>query len=168
MSVTAVYKDANSLTLTVEAEFDATPERVWQLWSDPRKLERWWGPPTYPATVDSHDFREGGRVAYHMTGPQGDQSRGYWEIVEIDPPRRLVLSNGLADNAGKPDPAFPITGMHVWIEPIDARRTQMKLVSSFPTVEGMDQMLQLGMEEGLREAVGQIDAILDEDKVAAR
>ena len=50
MTVTAVNKDPQNLTLKLDAEFDAPPERVWELWSDPRQLERWWGPPTYPAT----------------------------------------------------------------------------------------------------------------------
>ena len=82
MTVTAVYKDANTLTMTITAEFDASPERVWRLWADPRQLERWWGPPTYPATFTAHDFQPGGRVDYHMTGPTGDQPRGWWEILE--------------------------------------------------------------------------------------
>src|SRR5260370_37579593 len=42
MTVTAVRKDAESCTMTLEAEFDTSPERVWQLWADPRRLERWW------------------------------------------------------------------------------------------------------------------------------
>src|SRR6266567_4930979 len=88
MTVTAVQKDATALSMTVVAEFAASPERVWQLWSDPRQLERWWGPPTYPATVESHDLRPGGRVVYYMTGPAGDKSHGYWEVVETDPPPR--------------------------------------------------------------------------------
>ena len=62
MTVTAVSKDPAALTMTLTAEFDASPERVWQLWADPRQLERWWGPPSYPATVTSHDLRPGGRV----------------------------------------------------------------------------------------------------------
>ena len=53
MTVTAVRKDPQALTMTVEAEFAASPERVWQLWADPRQLERWWGPPTYPATFQA-------------------------------------------------------------------------------------------------------------------
>ena len=69
MTVTAVRKDPKRLTLTVEAEFDASVERIWQLWADPRKLERWWGPPTYPATFTKHDLTPGSRVEYHMTGP---------------------------------------------------------------------------------------------------
>jgi uncharacterized protein YndB with AHSA1/START domain len=89
MTVTAVREDPEKLTMTLDAAFDAPPERVWQVWADPRQLERWWGPPTYPATVTAHDLRSGGRVEYHMTGPEGDQSRGYWEILEADAPRRL-------------------------------------------------------------------------------
>lgn len=44
MTVTAVRKDPQALSLTLDAEFDAPPERVWQLWSDPRQLELWHGP----------------------------------------------------------------------------------------------------------------------------
>ena len=51
MSVTSVQKDTDNLTMTITAEFDAPVDRVWQLWENPRQLERWWGPPTYPATV---------------------------------------------------------------------------------------------------------------------
>ncbi|MGH2380466.1 MAG: SRPBCC family protein, partial [Candidatus Limnocylindria bacterium] len=69
MTVTAVRKHPETLTMTLEAEFDASPDRVWQLWADPRQLERWWGPPTYPATFTKHDLAPGGRVEYHMTGP---------------------------------------------------------------------------------------------------
>lgn len=75
MTITSVQKDTEDLSMTLAAEFDAPTERVWQLWDDPRQLERWWGPPTYPATVTSHDLRPGGRVEYHMTGPEGISPR---------------------------------------------------------------------------------------------
>jgi hypothetical protein len=86
MTVTAVHKDPKALTMTVEAEFEASPERLWQLWADPRQLERWWGPPAYPATVTAHDLARGGGVDYHMTGPAGDQPHGHWEILAVEPP----------------------------------------------------------------------------------
>jgi uncharacterized protein YndB with AHSA1/START domain len=85
MTVTAVRKDPQALSLTLDAEFDASPERVWQLWADPRQLERWWGPPTYPATITKHELRPGGRVEYHMTGPDGDQPHAYWDVDEVIP-----------------------------------------------------------------------------------
>jgi len=165
MTVNAVRKDPEALAMTLDAEFDATPERVWQLWADPRQLERWWGPPAYPATVDSHDLRSGGRVEYHMTGPEGDQPRGYWEIDEADPPRWLVFRDGFANDDGTPNSDLPSTESRLRIEEIGDGRTRMSIISIFPSRVAMEQILAMGMEEGLTQAVGQIDAILAEDAV---
>jgi len=168
VTVTAVYKDANTLTMTITAEFDARPERVWQLWANPRQLERWWGPPTYPATFLEFDFKPGGRVNYHMTGPTGDQPRGWWEILELDPPKSIVFLDGFADDKGEPNPDLPATTDRVTFEEIRDGLTQMTFVTFFEDAESMAKVLAMGAEEGLREAVSQIDAILDEDKVGAR
>jgi uncharacterized protein YndB with AHSA1/START domain len=167
MTVTAVHKNPEALTMTLDAEFDATAERVWQLWADPRQLERWWGPPTYPATVTSHDFRVGGRVEYHMTGPEGDQPRGYWEIVEAEPPHRLVFRDGFANADGTPNSDLPLNLARVTITELGAGRTRMSIESVFPDAAAMEQILAMGMEQGLIEAVGQIEAILAGDPAAA-
>jgi uncharacterized protein YndB with AHSA1/START domain len=163
MTVTAVRKDPKALTMTIDAEFDASPERVWQLWADPRQLERWWGPPTYPATFTTHDLAPGARVEYHMTGPEGDQPHGYWDIVEVNPPRSLVFRDGFANDDGSPNTDLPRTTARVTIEQINSGRTRMSIQSLFPSTEAMEQVLALGAEEGLKQAVGQIDAILAED-----
>ena len=160
MTVTAVRKDPQALTMTIEAEFDATPERVWQLWADPRKLERWWGPPGYPATVTWHDLTRGGHIEYHMIGPDGAQHHGYWDVVEVEAPHRLALSGGIANDDGTPKP--PLGTMYVRIEAIGAGRTRMSLVSSFPNSAAMEEVLAMGTLEGQTQAVGQIDAILSE------
>jgi uncharacterized protein YndB with AHSA1/START domain len=165
MTVTAVRKDTDALTMTITAEFDASPERVWQLWADPRQLERWWGPPTYPATFTKHDLAPGSRVEYHMTGPKGDQPRGYWDVLEADAPHRLVYRDGFANDDGTPNDALPRNEGRVRIESIGNGRTRMSIESIFPSAEAMEQILAMGMEEGLKQAVGQIDAILAEDPV---
>lgn len=162
MTVTAVRKDPEALTMTLEAEFEASAERVWELWADPRQLERWWGPPTYPATFDSHDLRPGGLVEYHMTGPEGDQPRGYWEVDEVDPPHRLTFLDGFAHDDGTPNHDMPRNTAAVSIEPLGDGRTRMSIESRFPSAEAMEQLVAMGMEEGLTQAVGQIDAILAE------
>ncbi len=163
MTVTAVRKDPHALSLTLDAEFDASPERVWQLWSDPRQLERWWGPPTYPATFTRHELRPGGRVEYHMTGPEGDQPRGYWEVQEVDPPQTLVVRDGFSNADGSPNDEMPANEFRVTIEEIGAGRTRMSIVSKFPSTQAMEQLLSFGMEEGLTQAVSQIDVILAGD-----
>jgi uncharacterized protein YndB with AHSA1/START domain len=165
MTVTAIEKDPDALTMTITAEFDATPERVWQLWADPRQLERWWGPPTYPATFTKHDLAPGSRVEYHMTGPDGDQPRGYWDIVKVDAPNSIVINDGFANADGTPNTDFPVGEMRVRIEEIGDGRTRMSIDNVFPSTEAMEQVLAMGQEEGMTQAVGQIDAILAEDPV---
>jgi uncharacterized protein YndB with AHSA1/START domain len=168
MTVTAVRKDPEALSMTLTAEFDASPERVWQLWADPRQLERWWGPPTYPATFTRHELAPGSHVEYHMTGPEGDKPRGFWDIVEAEKPRSIVFRDGFAMDDGTPNPDLPGTDVRVTIEKIREGRTQMSIVSSFSSREAMEQLLAMGMEQGLTEAVGQIDAILAETAVPNR
>lgn len=168
MTVTAVRKDSARLSMTLDAEFDASPERVWQLWADRRQLERWWGPPTYPATFTSLDLRTGGRAEYYMTGPDGDTPPGYWEIIDADPPRRLSMKDGFANADGSPNRDMPgPAAMNVTIESVGDGRTRMTIESIFPDAAAMEQMLAMGMEQGLTEAVGQIDAILAERTVGS-
>jgi uncharacterized protein YndB with AHSA1/START domain len=167
MTVTAVRKDPATLTMTLDAEFDAPPDRVWQLWADPRQLERWWGPPTYPATVTAHDLRVGGRVEYHMTGPEGDQPHAYWEVVEVDAPHRLIVRDGFANADGTPNSDMPLNEFEVVITELGGGRTRMTIASVFPDAAAMEQLLAMGMEQGLTLAVGQIDAILAENVSAA-
>jgi len=166
LTVTAVQKDPQALTLTLDAEFEASQERVWQLWADPRQLERWWGPPTYPATFTKHDLAPGSRVEYHMTGPEGDQPKAYWDIVEVDPPRRLLVHDGFRNDDGTENTDLPGNEFEVTIAESGENRTRMSIESRFPSQEAMEQLLAMGMEQGLTEAVGQIDAILAEDRAA--
>lgn len=161
MTVMSSDQDVDALTLTIVSEFDAPVERVWQLWEDPRQLERWWGPPAWPATFDQHDFEVGGRSAYFMTGPEGDKARGWWEITAIDAPRRFEFDDGFADDDGKPVEDMGTTHGVVTIEPVGGK-TRMTVRSSFESAEQLEKMIQMGMEEGMREALGQIDAILAE------
>lgn len=160
MTVTDVRKDLDALTLTVTAQFDAPIDRVWQLWHNPRQLERWWGPPTYPATVVDHDLTPGGRVSYFMTGPQGEQIHGWWRVLTVDTPFRLEFDDGFADKAGDPDPKMPIMRFRVALSELASGGTRMTVETTFASREDMDQIMSMGMEEGMRAAMSQIDAIL--------
>ena len=162
MTVIDVQKDTTALTLTFVAEFDAPVERVWQLWADPRKLERWWGPPEWPATFTRHELQEGGTVEYHMTGPDGTKAAGWWTVTAMDAPRTLAFDDGFADDDGRPHPDMPVTRIVMTLEPQGEGRTRQRLVSTFPSREALEELVAMGMEEGMRLAMGQADAILAE------
>jgi uncharacterized protein YndB with AHSA1/START domain len=164
MTVISSYKDLEALSLTIVAEFDADVERVWQIWEDPRQLERWWGPPTWPATFDSFEFAPGGKVSYYMTGPDGGKSRGWWRIIDIDPPERLEFEDGFADENGAPVDEMGTTRAVMTLEALNGR-TRMTMVSRFESADQLEKMVDMGMEEGMQQAMGQIDALLAESPV---
>ncbi|MEV7972620.1 SRPBCC domain-containing protein [Cellulomonas sp. NPDC089187] len=162
MTVVSATPDTDNLTLTIVTEFTADPERVWRLWSDPRRLERWWGPPAWPATFTALDLRPGGRAAYYMTGPGGEKAGGWWEFVTVDGPHALSFDDGFARDDGTPDPAMPVTRAEVDITGA-ASGSRMTIRSRFADTEQMRRLVDMGMLEGMSEALGQIDAILAED-----
>ncbi len=159
MTVVTTTKDAAALTLTIVAQFDRGPDRVWEVWEDARKLERWWGPPAFPATFVRHDFVVGGESRYFMTGPGGETPRGWWRIDVIDKPRRLEFANGLAGDDGEPVPGVEPTAASATFEVVDGG-TRMTVITRFTDLEQMGAMIGMGMEEGFTQAVGQIDALL--------
>ena len=159
MSVVSSHTDTEALTLTVVAEFDASAERMWELWEDARQLERWWGPPTWPATFTRHDFVPGGRSNYYMTGPDGEKVRGWWVLTSMQPPHRLEFEDGFADENGEPVAEMGTVYGVVTFEQSEGR-TRMTTVSTFESLDQLEQMAAMGMEDGMREAMGQIDALL--------
>ncbi|UVJ38958.1 SRPBCC domain-containing protein [Arthrobacter sp. CJ23] len=161
MTVVSVDKNAEALSLTVVAEFEAGVERVWRIWEDPRQLERWWGPPTWPATFETHEFTPGGKAAYYMTGPDGTTARGWWKFTTVNAPDHLEFDDGFADDQGAPVDEMGVTHATVKLEPL-GDRTRMTISTSFESEEQLQKMSEMGMEEGLREAIGQIDALLAE------
>lgn len=159
MTVISTHKDVEALTLTFVAEFDASVERVWQVWQDPRQLERWWGPPTWPATFERHEFDIGGQCRYYMTGPDGEKARGWWTITAIDAPHRLELDNGFAGDDGEPDETMDPMRIVVTMEPVGGK-TRMTTVTTFVSTAQLTELMEMGMEEGMGLAMGQIDDVL--------
>jgi uncharacterized protein YndB with AHSA1/START domain len=159
MTVTSVVKDFDNLTLTLVAEFDAPIERVWRLWSDPRQLERWWGPPSHPATVEEHDLSPGGQVTYFLTGPAGERSRGWWRVTSVDPPKSLEFTDGFADRDGAPIAGTPTTTVQVRLTEHDGG-TRMEVRSVFDSQEQMERLVRMGVADVFAQSVGQMDALL--------
>ena len=159
MTITSVHTDYDSLTVTLIAEFDNPIDEVWELWSDPRKLERWWGPPGYPATVQKHALSSGGEVTYFMTGPGGETSRGWWRVTSVRPPTSLEFTDGFASQDGRPNPQTPTTAVRMRLAEHDGG-TRMELRFIFESREHMKRLERLGAFEVFPQSVGQMDALL--------
>ena len=159
MTLVRVEKDVERLGLTLVADFDAPIERVWQLWADPRQLERWWGPPSHPSTVETHDLIAGGEVTYFMTGPEGETSRGWWRITAVDPPSSLEFVDGFANRDGTPNADTPTTTVQMRLTE-HGGGTRMELRFNFESREHMDRLERWGAFAVFPQSVAQMDAII--------
>jgi uncharacterized protein YndB with AHSA1/START domain len=160
MPVLSTTPDTADLSLTIVAELAAPPSRVWHVWVDPRQLERWWGPPTWPATFVQHDVTVGGTSRYYMTGPEGEKAHGWWRFLALDEPHSLEFEDGFGDNPEQPDEGMPTIHGRVELAETPGGGTRMTVRSRFDTAEQMEQLLAMGMDEGMTQAMGQLDEVL--------
>lgn len=159
MPVTDVHHDLDSRTLTLVAHFAAPVERIWQIYADPRQLEKIWGPPEYPATVVDHDLRPGGRVTYYMTGPDGEKFAGLWHVTAVDEPNSFAFDDAFADLDFNPNPDLPVATSVVTFRPDDGG-TSVTWVSTYASVDALQKVLDMDMIEGATAATNQIDNLL--------
>ena len=161
MPLTSVTKDARTLTFTAVGDYPVPQQRLWDAFADPRQLERFWGPPFAPATFTRHDFTVGGRAEYFLTLPEGKTWSGSWKFTAVNPISSFEAHDG-DDNAE--DENMPASMKFAFeATPTGSRMT---CVTQFSSVEAMEQTIP-GMEEGLRAAMPQLDAVLAERSASA-
>jgi uncharacterized protein YndB with AHSA1/START domain len=160
MPVIDATKDTENRSLTITARFAAPVERVWALYADPRQLERVWGPPTYPATFVEHKLAVGSRCTYFMTSPEGERHGGWWLITDVDEPHRFSFDDGFADADFNPQSELPV-GHNDYRFEADGDGTVATYVASYDTTEALQQVLDMGMEQGATLAINQIDDLLE-------
>ncbi len=163
MPITSIHKDPEKLMMTVVGDYPVSQKRLWDAYADARQIERFWGPPTWPAKFLRHDMEPGGRSEYAMTGPNGEKSRGYWKFLAVSPISSFEVQDGFASEDGTPNAQMPTMTMKFTFEgtKTGARVTS---VTTFPSIEAMEELMKMGMEEGLRQAMGQLDGLLAEEQ----
>ena len=161
MPITSITSDPEALTLTAIGEYPVAVARLWRAWSDPRQLERFWGPPQWPATFTRHDVEVGGRSEYFMTGPKGQTSRGYWVFEAVEPERSMLIRDGFCHEDGSANDELPQSTMAITFESTEAG-SRFVAVTTFASLEGMEASLSMGVAEGLAAALAQMDDVIDD------
>lgn len=159
MPVTDITTDTDNLTMTLTADVDAPVDRLWRAFTQPRQLERFWGPPGWPATFTAFDFTVGGHAHYAMTSPQGEKSRGTWEFLAIDEGRSFEVLDAFADENGEPMSSFPSMRMRFSFDDT-ATGSRLSNITYFTSVEALEQVVAMGAVEGSRMAMNQLDTVL--------
>lgn len=159
MPITTVEKDLDALTMTITADFPVSVRRLWDAYADPRQLEQFWGPVEYPATFTRHDMAPGGMSKYFMTGPGGDTSRGYWKFTAVDHGRSFEVLDGFAGEDGEPNAEMPNMRM-VFVFTEHDGGARLTTTAHFNSLDELEKLIGMGMEEGTKSAMSQIDAVV--------
>lgn len=159
MPVIDVTHDVDNLTLTITAQFAAPVERIWEVYADPRQLERVFGPPTYPATFVDHSLTPGSRSTYFMTSPEGEKYSGVWDVKTVDQPTGFTFEDGFADDDFTVKEDLPMSRNSYAFEAHDGG-TRATYVSTYASAEALQQILEMGAVEGSTSAINQIDDLL--------
>lgn len=161
MPVTSFTQKPDSLQLEIIADFPVPVTRLWNAYADPGQLERFWGPPDYPATFTRHELAVGGESSYYMTAPDGDRFGGYWRVSQAEPLHSFTVQDGFADQAGNPMKDMPVTETAYSFSTYE-QGSRLTSTTTFDSRADMDKLIDMGMMEGTEQAMGQIDAVLAE------
>lgn len=159
MPITDLTSDTETLTLSVVGEYTVPVERLWQAWSDPRQIERFWGPPEWPATFTRHDMVEGGRSEYFMVGPDGEKAAGYWIFQSVEDGRAFTIVDGFMSDDGSANDELPTTITEFRFETTGSG-SRFTGVSTFKSLAAMQELIDMGMVEGMNSALSQMDNVL--------
>jgi uncharacterized protein YndB with AHSA1/START domain len=141
--------------LLVSREFNAPQHLVYRAWTTKEGLLNWWGPREWPLKHCTVDLRVGGRWHYCMGGPNGEEAWGLGVYQEITPTSRIVYIDTFSDAAGTAIP--PESTVTVELVDLGNGRTLMKNRATSASKEHLEQVLAMGMVEGMTESLDRLE-----------
>ncbi len=137
--------------MTAMRVFDAPPELVWKVWTDPKHIAQWWGPNGFRTTTDVMNVRPGGLWRFVMHGPDGRDYKNKIVYLEVEKPKRLVYKHA-GDEETEP------VNFHVTVTFSEkGGKTQLSMRSVFPSAEELARVVkEYKADEGLTQTLNRL------------
>jgi uncharacterized protein YndB with AHSA1/START domain len=140
-------------TFTVKRTFNAPARLVWEAWTRPEYMRRWYGNHCSKLEECEMDVRIGGKYRRVLRMDDGKAIGFNGEYLELDPPRYIKFTEIF-----EPFPDFPST-VTVTLDERDGK-THVVVVQEHSTVQARDMHIGSGMEQGMRETLDQLQEFL--------
>lgn len=146
--------------LVITRVFDASPDVVFQAWTDPKQMEQWWGPHRYTNPVCELDVRPGGAWRIVMRAPDGVEYECGGVYSEVVKPERLVFSNNVYDREGR-----SLLGKASRRSPslLRARRQNSRWDTRMAGKVSYAAQMLAGMEAGWNQSLDRLTALVAKD-----
>jgi uncharacterized protein YndB with AHSA1/START domain len=145
--------------------FDAPRELVWEAWTNPTHVVRWWGPRGFTTTIETMDVRPGGQWIHVMHGPDGTRYPNHSVFTEVVKPERIAFQHG-GGRAGEPTVDFESTWTFEFAE---AGKTRVTIRMVFPTAAARERVVkEFGAIKGGQETLERLAEHLAQAQPAER
>lgn len=152
-----VNKDKN--TITIKREFAAKRQLVWDCYTKSELLDRWFAPKPLTTKTRFMDFSEGGHWHYAMVEPNGQEYWGRMDYQTIQPIDNYTSLDGFCDETGALNPELPRSKWNVSFSDL-AAHTLVETVVSYTSSEALQQVIEMGLKEGLTSTLERLDELL--------
>lgn len=145
----------NPNDICITRVYDSPVKAVWDAWTEPDQVAKWWGPRGFTLTTHSKDLRAGGVWHYTMHGPDGTDYPNKTLYHVVEPCKKLVYDHGGFDDR---PPLFRVTVVFVDL----GGKTKMEMTATCPTAEDATQMRKFIKEAGGNATWDRLAEYLDE------
>lgn len=161
---TQISKDFPQKSITVSREFDAPLAIVWRAYTEAELLDRWWGPAPWRAATKAMEFAPGGHWLYAMVSPENEKHWGRMNYVGIQHHQSIVIEDAFCDEHGVINPALPVSRGSIVFTPT-GRGTRVEFKMTYQEESQLQQIVEMGFEQGISICFDQLAALLQRDKV---
>ena len=144
-------------TVSIAKEFDAPRDLVWDAYTKPELLDRWWAPKPFRSRTREMDFREGGKRFYAMVSPEGQERWVLQQYKSITPKTNFTLFNAFADE--DENPQLPGSDWDLNFSEKGGKTTVHVSIYN-ESLERLERMIEFGFREGTEAQLRNLEELL--------
>lgn len=152
--------------IVITREFTAPRQLVWEVWTKPEHIVKWFGPKGFSTRIDEHDFRVGGRTRYVMIDSDGTEYPGTGVFQEIVPIEKIVTTDEFGDGIEKVEALknvdLPEGMVSTFLFDDLGERTKLTIITSHPTVEDKKKHEAMGVVDGWNSSLDKLEEAIAE------
>jgi uncharacterized protein YndB with AHSA1/START domain len=161
MTTAAETASSNDREIVIARDFNAPRQLVWDVWTEPKHREKWFGPKGYSIRVISSDFQVGGKWEEVMVGPDGEfPYSGVYK--EIEPIEKIVSTDDFDESLKETMPDLPQGMVVTTLFDDKGEKTGVTIRTLHPTVEDREKHEAMGVVDGWGSTLDNLDEYLAE------
>lgn len=151
--------DKEKNTLTMNREFAANRQLVWDAYTKSELLDQWFAPQPLTTKTKTMDFKEGGHWIYAMVEPEGKEYWGRMDYLTIKPIDYYSGLDAFSDENGNLNPDLPRAKWDVSFTDL-GENALVQSVITYNSLADLETIIQMGMEEGMKSTLERLDTLL--------